>query len=55
VGDLPELLFSGEKHLRAEGRSKATVKAYGDSIRSYIKGSEHAGRRGPAAPLLKNK
>jgi hypothetical protein len=45
VGELPELLFSGEKHLRAEGKSKATVKAYGDGIRSYIKGSEHAGRR----------
>jgi hypothetical protein len=42
VGDLPELLFSWEKHLRAEGKSKATVKAYGDGIRSYVKWSEHA-------------
>jgi hypothetical protein len=45
VSDLPELLFSWEKHLRAEGKSKATVKAYGDGIRSNIKGSEHAGWR----------
>jgi hypothetical protein len=48
VSDLPELLFSWAKHLRAEGKSKATVKAYGDGIRSYIKGSEHAGVGGPA-------
>ena len=46
MSDLPELLFSGEKHLRAERKSKATVKAYGDGIRSYIKGSEHAGVSG---------
>jgi hypothetical protein len=39
VSDLPELIFSWEKHLRAEGKSKATVKAYGDGIRSNIKGS----------------
>ena len=45
MSDLPELLFSWEKHLRAEGKSKATVKAYGDGICSYIKGSEHAGWR----------
>jgi hypothetical protein len=48
VSDLPELLLSWEKHLRAEGKSKATVKAYGDGIRSYIKGSEHAGVTGLA-------
>jgi hypothetical protein len=50
VSDLPELLFSWEKHLRTEGKSKATVKAYGDGIRSYIKGSENAGVSGPAKP-----
>jgi hypothetical protein len=41
VSDLPELLFSWEKHLRAEGKSKATVKAYGDGIRFHSEGSEH--------------
>jgi hypothetical protein len=49
VSDLPELLFPWEKHLRAEGKSKATVKAYGGAIRSYIKGSEHARIRRPSA------
>jgi hypothetical protein len=48
VSDPPELLFSWEKQLRAEGKSKATVKAYGDGIRSYIKWSEHAGVSGLA-------
>jgi integrase/recombinase XerD len=43
VSDIPDLLFSWEKHLRAEGKSKATVKAYGDGVRSYIKWAEHAG------------
>ena len=47
MSDLPELLFSWERHLRAEGKSKATVKAYGDGIRSYIKWCEHAGVSGP--------
>ena len=45
MSGVPELLFSWEKHLRAEGKSKATVKAYGDSIHSSIKGSEHAAWR----------
>ncbi len=48
MSDPPELLFSWEKHLRTEGKSKATVKAYGDGIRSYIKGSENAGVSGLA-------
>ncbi len=48
MSDLPELLFSWEKHLRAEGKSKATVKAYGDGVRSYVRCSEHAGVSGLA-------
>ena len=48
MSGVPELLFSWEKHLRAEGKSKATVKAYGDGICSYIKGSEHVGVSGLA-------
>jgi hypothetical protein len=39
VSGLPELLFSWEKHLRAEGKWKATVKAYGDGIRSTSRGA----------------
>ena len=42
MSDLPDLLFSWEKHLRAEGKSRATVKSYGEGIRCYVKWSEHA-------------
>lgn len=48
MSDIPELLFSWEKHLRAEGKSKATVKSYGDGIRSYIKWCEQSGAGGLA-------
>lgn len=37
MSDLPDLLESWTKHLRAEGKSAATVKAYGDGLRSYIR------------------
>jgi hypothetical protein len=43
VSDLPDLLFSWEKHVRAEGQSRGTVKSYGEGIRSYVTWSEHAG------------
>jgi hypothetical protein len=49
------VLFSGKQHLRAEGKSKATVKAYGDGIRSHIKGSEHAGRARAGGTTSQNK
>ena len=43
MSDIPELLFSWEKHLRAEGKSKNTVKSYGDGIRAYAKWQEETG------------
>lgn len=43
MSSLEGLLFSWEKHLRAEGKSRATVKSYGDGIRSYIRWCEPAG------------
>lgn len=46
MSDVPELLFSWEKHLRAEGKSRATVKSYGDGIRAYIRWAEDAGAGG---------
>lgn len=46
MSDVPELLFSWEKHLRAEGKSRATVKSYGDGVRAYIRWADEAGAGG---------
>ena len=43
MDDVRGLLVSWEKHLRAEGKSKATVKSYGDGIRAYVKWQEDTG------------
>lgn len=48
MSSIEGLLFSWEKHLRAEGKSRATVKSYGDGIRSYAKWSAQAGIDGLA-------
>ena len=48
MSSIEALLFSWEKHLRAEGKSRATVKAYGDGIRSFIKWCDPAGIDGLA-------
>jgi site-specific recombinase XerD len=41
--DLAELLPSWELHLRAERKSPATVKAYGDGVRAYLRHCETTG------------
>jgi site-specific recombinase XerD len=43
---LAELLASWEIALRAEGKSKDTVKSYGDGMRSYMRWAQHAGAAG---------
>ena len=43
---LGEMLMSWEIALRAEGKSKNTVKVYGDGVRAYLRWQEQAGVRG---------
>ena len=40
--DIAGNLLSWEKHLRAEGKSRATVKSYGDGVRAYLKWQQQA-------------